>query len=272
MSAPQATCFIIMPITTPSAMAVSYGDSAHFLHVLEHLFIPAIEKAGFDAIPPIAKGSTLIHAEIVNRLIRADLVLCDMSLLNPNVFFELGIRTALNKPVALVKDQLTTSVPFDLASLAHCEYTSSLQPWELTGNIDKIAAHLRDTAINSANRNSLWQALALSASAMAPEAPLHFGLEAIKAELRDIRDVVAMSLRPKDNLELRAATPDGMWLYDEFQHLAALSGCTVQLKEAKGNLIRITTQNHQQMSKDLRKQLTSLAASHGYSLNIETRS
>lgn len=38
----------------------------------------------------------------------ADMVLCDMSRLNANVFFELGIRTALDRPAALVKDDQTT--------------------------------------------------------------------------------------------------------------------------------------------------------------------
>jgi len=45
----------------------------------------------------------LIHAEIIRNIENADLVLCDMSCLNPNVFFEFGIRTSLNKPVSVVK-------------------------------------------------------------------------------------------------------------------------------------------------------------------------
>ena len=95
----KPSCFIIMPITVPESMAEIYRDGAdHFKHVLDTLFIPAVEQAGFKAVKPTAKGDELIHGRIVKRLETAELVLCDMSTLNPNVFFEFGIRTSLNKP------------------------------------------------------------------------------------------------------------------------------------------------------------------------------
>src|ERR1035441_11085965 len=81
-------CFIIMPISTPLDWVSKYSaDADHFKHVLSHLFIPALEKAGYTPIPPIAKGAELIHAGIIRNIEKADLVLCDMSTLNPNVFF-----------------------------------------------------------------------------------------------------------------------------------------------------------------------------------------
>ena len=96
----MSDCFIIMPITTPEHLVDQYKeDSDHFLHVLEHLFIPAVEKTGYTPVPPSATGSDLIQAEIISQLENADHVLCDISTLNPNVFFELGIRTAVEKPV-----------------------------------------------------------------------------------------------------------------------------------------------------------------------------
>ena len=108
------TCFVIMPISTPSNLLTSYGgDNKHFTHVLDHLFIPSINLAELKPIKPIAKGSEVIHGEIVKNIETADLVLCDMSALNANVFFELGIRTALNKSVCLVRDDVTSDVPFD---------------------------------------------------------------------------------------------------------------------------------------------------------------
>jgi nucleoside 2-deoxyribosyltransferase len=96
------TCFIIAPITTPEERITLYqNDANHCRHVIEHLLVPAVEKAGFKPLLPIAEGSHLIHAEVIRHLREADLVLCDMSGLNANVFFEVGIRTAQNKPVCL---------------------------------------------------------------------------------------------------------------------------------------------------------------------------
>jgi hypothetical protein len=79
------------------------GDEGHFQHVLDCLFVPAVKQAGLTPVPPTAEGAEIIQGRIIGKLERAELVLCDMSGLNANVFFELGIRTALNRPVCLVK-------------------------------------------------------------------------------------------------------------------------------------------------------------------------
>lgn len=106
-------CFVIMPISTPGHLVETYGDPDHFQDVYEYLFKPAIEQAEFTPVPAVAKGSVLIQGDIIERIEKVPLVLCDMSILNPNVFFELGIRTALNKPVCMVKENETPIVPFD---------------------------------------------------------------------------------------------------------------------------------------------------------------
>ncbi|MBI5675280.1 MAG: hypothetical protein HZC48_05550 [Nitrospirae bacterium] len=156
--AEEKKCFIIMPITTTESMSKVYRDGEeHFKHVLECLFIPAIKKAGYVPMPPIAKGSDLIHAEIINNLETADLVLCDMSSLNPNVFFEFGIRTSLNKPVSVVKDELTKTVPFDAGIINHQEYKSSLDAWHLDSDINKLSEHINASYSRSNGKNTLWK-------------------------------------------------------------------------------------------------------------------
>lgn len=122
------TCFVIMPITTPVVVREVYRDADHFAHVLQHLFTPALEGLGYDVVPPAAAGSDVIQGEIIRNLDEADLVLCDMTTLNANVFFELGIRTALDKPVATVRDMHTDSIPFD-HSIVNChQYDGRLEP------------------------------------------------------------------------------------------------------------------------------------------------
>lgn len=159
----MADCFIIMPLSTRDDLIPVYaGDNEHFKHVLECLFIPAIEKAGFKPIPPIAKGSDIIHVEIVQNLERADLVLCDMSSLNANVFFELGIRTAVGKPICVVKDDATPKVPFDMTVVNYLEYACSLAPWALSQQIEKLADHIKTSAQRSNGENLLWKYFSLS--------------------------------------------------------------------------------------------------------------
>ncbi|MCJ7481481.1 MAG: hypothetical protein MUO31_00795 [Thermodesulfovibrionales bacterium] len=152
------SCFIIMPVTTPPNLIEGYlNDDEHFKHVMDCLFSPAIVNAGFKPLNPISSGSSIIHADILKNLSEADLVLCDMSILNPNVFFEFGIRTALNKPVALVRDDKIPDLPFDTSPI-HCyKYDSSLSPWLLEKQIDDLNNHIQETFNKSADYNPMWK-------------------------------------------------------------------------------------------------------------------
>jgi len=158
MTKNNPSCFIIMPISTPNEWVETYhGDSRHFEHVLTHLFMPAIKNVGLVPISPISTGSDIIQADIIKNLSNSDLVLCDMSILNPNVFYEFGIRTALDKPVSLVIDDITKKIPFDTSIINFHKYKSCLDPWILEGEISSISNHIKETFEKSDNRNSLWK-------------------------------------------------------------------------------------------------------------------
>lgn len=157
VSEEKPKCFVIMPITTPKEVADLYnGDTDHFVKILEHLFIPAIENAGFTPISPKSTGSDVIHADVIMNISTSALVLCDMSILNPNVFFEFGIRSALDKPVALVVDDMTNSIPFD-TSIVHFHRYKSSPIWEKDKEIIALTAHISNTYEKSEDRNALWK-------------------------------------------------------------------------------------------------------------------
>jgi len=159
-------CLIIMPMTTPENMEEIYRDGKdHFKHILECLHIKAVEAAGFEPIPPEAKGSDIVHENIIRNIEEADIVLCDMSCLNANVFFEFGIRTALNKPICLIHDEYTTNIPFDAGIINKKEYRSGIEVWHLEEDVKKIAEHLKETDKRSKNENSLWRVFGLSKKA-----------------------------------------------------------------------------------------------------------
>ena len=86
----RPSCFMIMPMTTPELLLGDYGnDPQHFQKVEKYLFVPAIERAGFTPVSPKTEGSNLIQAKIIENLENCEMVLCDMSILNPNVFLNL---------------------------------------------------------------------------------------------------------------------------------------------------------------------------------------
>lgn len=172
MPEPTKTCFVIMPISTPSQRLSDYReDSKHFEHVYEHLFCPAITKAGLLPTSPAASGSEVIQAGIIKNLAEADLVLCDLSSLNANVFFEFGIRTALNLPVVIVADEKTPNIPFDIHLINRHTYESSLDVWSINNQIDSLAIHITNSINKSSGSNALWKYFGISASSQLNSEP-----------------------------------------------------------------------------------------------------
>lgn len=182
-----------MPITVHEPEAELYRDPEHWLHVMEMLFVPAVEKAGFTPVKPSAEGTSMIHSRIIGHLVKADIVLCDLSQHNPNVLFELGVRTSINKPVALVKDE-HLKLPFDIQGLNTYHYRSGLAAWDLGDEIEKLAEHIRTSASESSGENPLWRHFGVGIVASAPdvdrtpeEAQLEILLEKVDTLSREIR-------------------------------------------------------------------------------------
>lgn len=193
-------CYIIMPISTPDHLLPRYNhDRDHFKHVLEHLLVPAAETAGLTPVRPSCKGTDLIHADIVRNLETADVVLCDMSILNPNVFFELGIRTALNKPVCLVLDDQTARSPFDTTILNHHTYSSALTPWSLSAEIAALSAHILASVSRCTGMNPMWKYFGLSttASPYSPASRVEEKVDLIALRVDRLRRAVDQSDRDR---------------------------------------------------------------------------
>lgn len=161
------SCFIAMPITVHDEEAELYGDSEHWAHVMNHLFVPAIKAAGYEPVIPSASGTSMIHGRIIKYLVEADMVLCDLSQHNPNVLFELGVRTSLDRPVALVKDE-HLKLPFDIQGLNTYHYASKLSPWSLDQQVTALTSHIVETGTASGSSNPLWAHFGVSISASQP--------------------------------------------------------------------------------------------------------
>lgn len=178
-------CFIVMPITTHPDDAERYSDPDHWDHVMRYLFVPAIEAAGYEPVIPIAKGSHLIHDVIIRQLSECELVLCDLSSHNPNVFFELGVRTSLNLPIALVHDG-EARLPFDTSGINTPAYHPELNGWELEDDREKLRQHLVDAVESCGGENPMWKKFGLEIKAHEPQAvgsPLEAKLDLLSARL-----------------------------------------------------------------------------------------
>ncbi|MDL1893462.1 tetratricopeptide repeat protein, partial [Sphingobacteriales bacterium CHB3] len=78
------------------AMPFGVKEGIDFNKVYSDLIKPALESAGFDvfrADEEIRGGN--IRTDMFQELLLADLVVADLSIDNPNVWYELGVRHAL---------------------------------------------------------------------------------------------------------------------------------------------------------------------------------
>lgn len=225
----KKTCFIIMPITTREEVVEKYGnDEKHFKHVFDHLLAPAVKKAGMEPIPPGIDGSDVIQPSIIAKLRESDLVLCDMSDFNPNVFFEFGVRTACHKPLCLVSDDHLEKPPFDVSPIHREVYKAALNPWELDDDIEKLTTHIVESVERSKGQNLLWKNFGLGQQShhLASSQSEHPGAEYFAVQLEALRDDVRSEIRSLRPAPLPPPFPlpspliiHGKKVTDEFQRL-----------------------------------------------------
>jgi len=130
----QPICGIIMPI---SAMPPIY-DAAHWIDV-RRVIDAAVKKAGM--LPQIVSDSfegDVIQQRIISNLYDNPVVVCDVSGLNPNVMFELGMRLTFKKPVIIITDDFAT-IPFDTKVIEHLGYPRDLHIHQTNEFIEKLA-------------------------------------------------------------------------------------------------------------------------------------
>lgn len=120
-------CFVIQPISNNT-----------FVKRFDDIYQPSIEKAGLKAyrVDLDPKVNNILDS-ILKKIKESTLCLADISIDNPNVWYELGYAYALQKDIVLVCDSSRKEFPFDISIQNIIKYksesTSDFQ--ELSKNI-----------------------------------------------------------------------------------------------------------------------------------------
>ena len=103
-------CFVIGPIGEEESRTRTRADK-----VLRNVMLPAAELAGYKIIrsDQISKAGVVTN-QIIEQLVNAEAVLADLTDSNPNVFWEVGVRHAVGKPIITLLEK-GQRLPFDLA-------------------------------------------------------------------------------------------------------------------------------------------------------------
>lgn len=134
--APDApACGLIMPIS-----ATDNHNEKHWAAV-QTLLHRGIRKAGLQPANVWEGVNDRISKRIVSNIFRQDIVVADISDLNPNVMLELGLRLASKKPTVIVYEH-GGKIPFDIGDVGALPYPGDLNILEMETFLEKFSALL----------------------------------------------------------------------------------------------------------------------------------
>ena len=157
--------FVVMPYGRKEARAAVYSAEGRleqpalvvdFNAVYQKLIRPALERADCEPFrDDEGPGAGDIRTDIFFELVTADFILADVSILNPNVFYELGVRHGVAPRGVLLIHGGWTSQPFDIRPDRLLSYDGGLfalsnasapavPPDKLVNEVESLTAWLRE--------------------------------------------------------------------------------------------------------------------------------
>lgn len=153
------TCFFVCPIGSPGSDTRKKSDA-----LLEHILEPVFKAKGYEVVRADKILETdVITNTILDRLKNSDIVVADVSVSNPNVYYELGYRSALKRPLIQICEA-GSSLPFDISTVRTFQYDlrdiTTLNKTkqtisELIDNVETNQSELSNTANDLGNELGL---------------------------------------------------------------------------------------------------------------------
>ena len=123
----ERRCFVIMPFGEKIGPD---GATVDFDFVYQELFREAATASGYEVVrcDEIARAGS-VHDDMFTHIAMDDLVIVDITTSNPNVFYELGVRHALQPSITVLTKRRDTDVPFNVQGQRVIEYPGTDGTW-----------------------------------------------------------------------------------------------------------------------------------------------
>ena len=168
-------CFIVMPFGVKPFPDGS-GRSFDFDKVYRVVIQRAVREAGMTPIRADERiGSALIHTDMFRDLRDRAVVLADLSLDNPNVFYELGMRHVMSSSGTVLMCRRGATLPFDvkLSRTIFYDFDGQSLDWEevervlepLKLSLEEARKGLPDSPVHALLPDSVLRATAATAQA-----------------------------------------------------------------------------------------------------------
>jgi MAP3K TRAFs-binding domain len=132
-------CFVLMPFGDKKD---ENGELVHFDAVYNEIIAPAVKDANLEPIRADEEQvGGLIHKSMFERLLFCDFAVADLTLANPNVFYELGVRHAVRpfSTIPIFASGGGVRLPFDVSPLRSLPYQLSNDGYPMAIQTDREA-------------------------------------------------------------------------------------------------------------------------------------
>jgi hypothetical protein len=153
----KSVCFVLMPFgVKPDAS----GRAIDFDLVYKNIFKPAIEQAGLLPIRADEEQSHgFIHKLMYERLLLSEYAVADLTILNANVYYELGVRHAARPATTIMAMADQTGLPFDVTGLRAFTYSLDAdgKPGDASGASNLLGERLKSCIARDLVDSPLYQ-------------------------------------------------------------------------------------------------------------------
>ncbi|WP_153847525.1 hypothetical protein [Sphingobacterium paramultivorum] len=191
-SSEEKECFIITPIGSVGSETFTKTEG-----LIQSVLAPVLKKFGFTPLPAhYINKSGSINKQIIEKIVNCELVIANLTSVNPNVMYELAIRHSFGKSVITMAER-GTKLPFDIVDQRTIFYDDSMK------GVDEVKP-LLETAIEIALANDdveqkisnpIYDALNQFAQIKSLPAEQQDGFEIILERLDKIESQVISNIR-----------------------------------------------------------------------------
>lgn len=198
-------CFVVCAIGGSGSPERKHAD-----WVLEEIIEPVFEKHFSDFKVTRAdklKMPGLIDAQIIDRLLNAKLVIADLTFLNPNAFYEIGIRHVVGLPVIHMHRE-DEKIPFDVSLFRSLAFNLS-EPQHLKAARSALKELLAEVLHNDHRvENPVTKArgqVAFGQNATPADVVLMDQVEALTAAVSQVQDRLSRITQDPRGLDIAAS-------------------------------------------------------------------